>query len=126
MLAPEIIRLISSKEYIDTIIYGHTSVDAFRIVVWIFLFYFLSSLFTYTLIARSSQTKMLTINAIVASVNIIGNIIVIPRYSFIGSAWVTLISQILLVILTYLAAKKHIHIRSVVRISIVILLFATL
>jgi O-antigen/teichoic acid export membrane protein len=123
-LAPDIIRLISSREYIDTVVFGYTSVDAFRIVVWIFLFYFLSSLFTYTLIARSSQAKMLTINAIVASVNIVGNIIVIPQYSFVGSAWVTLLSQVLLLVLTYLSTARYIPLRSIGRMSLTILLSA--
>ena len=43
---------------------------------------------------------MMYINACVALLNIIGNIIFIPYFSFIGSAWVTLITQILLVMLT--------------------------
>jgi O-antigen/teichoic acid export membrane protein len=70
-LAPEIIRLISSSEYIHTRVSGSTSVEAMQIVVWIFLFYFISSLFTYTLIARSEQRKMLTINTIIAIINIV-------------------------------------------------------
>jgi O-antigen/teichoic acid export membrane protein len=37
-----------------------------QIVAWIFLFYFLSSLFTYVLIASNRQKMMLSINAIVA------------------------------------------------------------
>lgn len=82
-LAPDIIRVISTREYIHTIVSGATSVDVMRIVVWIFLFYFLSSLFTFTLIARSEQRKMLLINTIVAIVNILGNILIIPTYSFI-------------------------------------------
>jgi O-antigen/teichoic acid export membrane protein len=44
---------------------------------------------------------MMYINAAVALANIIGNIIFIPVYSFIGSAWVTLVTQILLLILTF-------------------------
>lgn len=107
-------------------IYGATSVEVMQIVVWIFLFYFLSSLFTFTLIARSEQKKMLTINAIVALLNIVGNIAFIPMYSFIGSAWVTLISQILLLILTLIAARKNIRFCDIWRSSIIIGIFAIL
>lgn len=77
------------------------------IVVWIFVVYFLSSLCTYVLIALSEQKKMLKINIIIAAINIVGNIIFIPVFSFIGSAWVTLISQILLLIITYLHVRSH-------------------
>ncbi len=86
--------MISSEEYIHTVVYGATSVEALQIVVWIFFLYFLSSLFTYTLIARSEQRKMLLINTAIALLNIVGNIIIIPYYSFIGSAYVTLLSQV--------------------------------
>ena len=125
-LAPDIIRIISSQEYTDTEVLGGTSVEAMKIVVWIFLFYFLSSLFTFTLIARSEQKKMLWINAVVALINIIGNIIVIPVYSFVGSAWVTLLSQIMLLILTGITARHNIRFRSVLPITFGIFIFALL
>ncbi len=104
--ADSILLLISSREYIETMITWYSSVDALRIVGWIFFVYFISSLYTYILIARGAERKMLTINAIVAIINIVGNIIFIPLYSFIGSAWVTLASQVLLLILTYTAVRS--------------------
>ncbi len=78
-----------------------------RIVAWIFFVYTISALFTYILIAQNEQKKMLSINAAVAVFNIIGNIIIIPYYSFIGSAYVTLASQILLFILVVYATRKN-------------------
>ena len=85
---------------------GYGSVDALRIVGWIFLVYFVSSLYTYILIAHGKQKRMMYINAGIAILNIIGNIIFIPSYSFIGSAWVTLATQILLLILTDIAVQR--------------------
>ena len=99
--AYEIIRLISTPEFISTTIGGYNSVDAMRIVIWIFLFYFISSLLTYILIARGEQSRMMWINGVIAILNIIGNILIIPHYSFIGSAWVTLVTQILLMLITW-------------------------
>lgn len=78
-----------------------------RIVAWVFFVYTISALFTYILIARNEQKKMLYINAVVAVFNIIGNIIVIPYYSFIGSAYVTLTSQILLFLLVVYTSREH-------------------
>ena len=98
---PEIIRIISTPEFVSTAIFGYTSMEAMRIVIWIFLFYFISSLSMYILIARGEQSRMMWINAIIALLNIIGNLIFIPMYSFIGSAWVTLVTQILLMMITW-------------------------
>lgn len=113
LCSSDVIRLISNSEYVHTSIMGYTSSDALEIVSFIFLFYFLSSLFTFTLIARNEQRKMLTINALIALVNIIGNLIFIPHFSFIGSAWVTLFSQALLMIITGYTIRKEIHLRQI-------------
>ncbi len=109
--SPEIIRTISTAEFMTTTVMGYSAVDAMRIVIWIFLFYFVSSLSTYILIAREEQSRMMWINAIVAIVNIVGNLIVIPHYSFIGSAYVTLATQILLMIITWWYARDTIQIK---------------
>ena len=126
ILAPDIIRIISSEQYLDTIILWGTSVEAMQIVVWIFLFYFLSSLFTFTLIARWEQKKMLMINLVIAILNIVGNIIVIPYYSFIGSSWVTLLSQIGLLVFTVIVARQNIRFQQVLPMSCWIFFFAGL
>ena len=93
-------RIISTPSFVTTSIHGYSSIDVMGIVVWIFLFYFISSLATYILIAHGRQRSMMIVNAGIAFFNVVGNILVIPHYSFIGSAIVTLISQIFLVIAT--------------------------
>lgn len=104
--AEYVIRIISTEAFITTRVLWYSSVDALKIVAPIFLIYFLSSLYTYILIAKWEQKKMMYINAFVALANIIGNIIFIPKYSFIGSAWVTLATQILLLLITFFVAHK--------------------
>jgi O-antigen/teichoic acid export membrane protein len=104
--AAPILELISTKGFADTVIHGASSIDAMRIVAWILLIYSLSSLSTYILIARGQERKMLTINAGIAIANLVGNLLIIPHYSFIGSAWVTLASQVLLLILTSYHARR--------------------
>lgn len=76
-----------------------------RVVSFVFFFFFLSSLFTYLLIAAGEQKRLLKINAFIAMANLLGNLAVIPHFSFIGSACVTLASQILLLFMTAHAAK---------------------
>lgn len=100
---------IATKEYIEHTKYLYTSLDAMRIVVFIFLFYFLSSLFTYLLIAHDEQKKLLRINFVITVANLIGNLVLIPFYSFVGSAWVTLICQILLLAQTYYSTRHLVH-----------------
>ena len=77
-----------------------------RVVSFVFFFFFLSSLFTYLLIAAGEQKRLLKINAFIAAANLVGNLAVIPHFSFIGSACVTLVSQILLLFMTAHAAKS--------------------
>lgn len=95
-----------------------------HIVVFIFLFYFLSSLFTYTLIARGEQKRMMYINAIIAIFNLIGNLIFIPYFSFIGSAWVTLGTQILLLGVTWWYVRENIETREILRFSLPVLVLS--
>jgi O-antigen/teichoic acid export membrane protein len=52
LFAPWVIRLISTPEFVAQTVMGYGSIDALRIVGWIFLVYFVSSLYTYILIAR--------------------------------------------------------------------------
>jgi O-antigen/teichoic acid export membrane protein len=68
--AETIIRVISTEEFVSTTVMQYSSVDALSIVAWIFLVYFISSLYTYILIARGEQRKMMYINAFIALLNI--------------------------------------------------------
>lgn len=120
--APEIINIISTTEFISTTVLGYNAIDAMRIVIWIFLFYFVSSLSTYIMIARWEQSRMMWINGSIAVLNIIGNLIVISHYSFIGSAWITLGTQILLMSITWWYVRDTIHIRR----SLIFIIFMTL
>ncbi len=117
--ADEILRIIASTEYLSNSLLPYTSADAMRIVTWIFLVYFISSLSTYILIAKGAQKRMMYINAFIAVFNTIGNIIVIPRYSFIGSAYITLFSQILLLFLTTYQVRDTLDLRKICPYSLI-------
>ncbi len=120
--ASEIIYIISTSEFVSTMILWYNAIDAMKIVIWIFLFYFVSSLSTYIMIARWEQSRMMWINSSIAIINIIGNIIVIPHYSFIGSAWITLMTQILLMIITWWYVRDTIHLQK----SLIFIILMTL
>lgn len=100
------IAFIANPQYLLTGPSGYDAADAMRIVSFVFFFFFLSSLFTYLLIAAGEQKRLLKINAFIAVANLLGNLAVIPYFSFVGSAMVTLASQILLLFMTAHAAKR--------------------
>jgi len=103
-----LILIIANNDYIDTS-HLYNSSDAFLVVFWVILFYFLSLVFIYSLVASENQNKLLKINIIVTIFNVIGNIILIPKYSFIWAWITTILSQILLFILWYFYTKKLIN-----------------
>lgn len=124
--AGAVIGLLASREYIEHTKYLYTSLDAMQIVVFIFLFYFLSSLFTYLLIAHDEQKKLLRINLTITIVNLVGNLALIPFYSFVGSAWVTLTCQFLLLAQTYRATRHMVHFNFLPSFTIGVLIFAAI
>jgi O-antigen/teichoic acid export membrane protein len=63
------------------------------------------------LIAGEKQAQLLKINIIVMIFNIVWNLILIPKYSFMWAGITTVLSQMLLCILTYYFANKLIKIR---------------
>ncbi len=108
-----LIRVItweSAYKYLDKTINHYTSSDAFVIVLFVLLFYFISLLFTYILISTEKQSRLLKINIIVTIINIVWNIIFIPKYSFIWAWMVTVFSQITLLILGYFYTKDLVKI----------------
>lgn len=101
-----IIEIVANKDYIFSANHLYSSSDVFFIVLLVVVFYFISNLFIYILISSNNQSKLLKINIIVALFNIIWNIIVIPKFSFMGSAIVTVLSQVLLFMIWYIETKK--------------------
>jgi O-antigen/teichoic acid export membrane protein len=62
-------------------------------------------------VASEKQSKLLKINIIITIFNIIWNILLIPKYSFIWAWITTLLSQILLCIMWYYYTNKLVSIK---------------
>lgn len=105
--ATKIIPFISNSNFAEAKIGGFGAIEVMQIVAWIFLFYFVSSLANYILIAKNEQKKIIFVNLAISIFNIIWNLILIPKYSFIGAAIITVISQIILVIISIFLVKKE-------------------
>lgn len=117
-----LIEIVANKNYLITT-HQFNSSDAFLIVFAVVVFYFVSLVFIYSLVASNNQNKLLKINIIVTVFNIIWNIIMIPILSFVWSWIVTLISQILLMCLWFYHTKKLINFHIPVKIFIQNIIF---
>ena len=57
---------------------------------------FVGNLFGNAVVAVGQQKKMIKIYAVVAVVAVVGYLFFIPRYSYIGAAWMTVVSELLI------------------------------
>lgn len=105
LLRDYLIEIIANKDYLITP-HQYNSSQAFLVVFAVVVFYFISLVFIYFLIASNNQNRLLKINIFVTLFNIIWNIILIPSFSFMWAWVVTLISQIILMILCWYYTKK--------------------
>ncbi len=106
-----IILLIANESYLlKTDLNQFTSSHAFTIALLISLFFYIWTVFSYVLVACDRQKKLLIISIILTVVNMIGNVILIPKLSFVWSWIATIITQIIFMILRYLYARKVVQI----------------
>ena len=88
----DIIQLIYGSEYID-------SASTLSILIWTVCLLFVASPGNILLDASHKEVTVTKIYAIAALFNIILNLILIPKFSFIGAALTTVASDILIVII---------------------------
>jgi O-antigen/teichoic acid export membrane protein len=101
-----IILLIANKDYLEQTSLNHfTSANAFDVVFFMLLFFYLWLVFSYLLVATERQNRLLKISIILTIVNIIWNIILIPYLSFIWAWIVTVFTQILFLVLAYFFSR---------------------
>ncbi len=109
----QIISIIATPEYLTPTLHIYNSVQALNISLWVLVFHFVSLVFIYALIAHERQSILLKVNLVVTLINIVWNILLIPIYSFIGAAYITLISQIILMCICSYIVLRDIKIESV-------------
>ena len=105
MIANRIIMVVAGPEFTSasTIapVWGlaATSSLALQILVVAVAISYISHLFGYLIIALGKQTKMIGPNLFLVIFNVGLNLVLIPRYSYIGAAVVTVLTEILVVFL---------------------------
>ncbi len=108
ILAYPIIFIVSTPEFLSRLTEGFYGSDiAFQILIFALLFQFLNVLFAFILIAVDKQSRLLYINGACAVFNIVTNLIFIPIYGFVGAAVTSVLSEMFILIATYITAKRH-------------------
>ena len=108
LFSKELISVIATPEYLNPSWHIYSSAGVLSIVVWVLLFHFISLAFIYMLIASEKQSLLVWINLWVTLVNIVWNLVLIPHYSFYWAAFVTLLSQIILMWITWYVVLRKI------------------
>jgi len=107
-LAYPLIFLVSSPEFLSRLDEGFYGSDiALKILMFAMALQFLSTLFMFILLSLDKQKKILYINLAAVIFNIIANIIIIPYYGFRGSAFISVLSAAIILILSAKTAYKY-------------------
>ena len=80
---------------------------ALKIVLVAVFFVFLNSLFGFVLVAMRKQSYLLRVNLVCLIFNVVTNLLLIPHFGFIGAAYTTVVSEILILIGTYYYVRLH-------------------
>lgn len=100
-LAPEIIEIVGGKEYLGT-------VRCCRLLAINMGLCYISNIYGNIILLPSNKEKYFFIACVVASIaNSISNYFIIPKFGIEGAALTTIISQIIIVIITMVAADKN-------------------
>jgi len=83
-----------------------SGVSAARILSLGLPFFFLSSLAMWILIAKKQQLLLVKIYGISMIINVLLNILFIPRYGYMAAAWITGISEMIVLVMSGMAAVK--------------------
>lgn len=80
---------------------------AFKIIIFAIFFSYLNTLFTFSLVTLNQQMKLLYINGVGVTFNIISNILLIPHIGFRGAALTTVLSEIIILTGTFYYYRKY-------------------
>jgi O-antigen/teichoic acid export membrane protein len=103
-LAPHIVSIIGGPGFSE-------SAGALRILVFALAFIFFGHFFNSILIVGNLQKKLMVALAAAAALNLALNAILIPRYSYMGAAAVSVFTEMLVVSCSFILARKYVRYR---------------
>ncbi len=99
--ARELILLLGGSEYLPH------SMIALQLLIWFFPFSCINSVTQYVLIAINQQSFLTKAFLIGVAFNIVGNLLLIPPYSYKGAAVMTVFSELALLAPFYYCVRKN-------------------
>jgi len=87
-IAPGLMLILGGNEYLP-----HSAI-ALQIMIWSIPFGWINSITNYALIAAGQQSKLTRAFVIGLGFNVVANLILIPRYSYVAAALVTILSEL--------------------------------
>jgi O-antigen/teichoic acid export membrane protein len=103
-LAPQIIAIISGGGF-------EPSVPVLRVLIFALACIFFGHYFNMLLIVANAQKKLMTALIFAAVVNVGLNLVLIPRYSYMGSAATSLITELCVILITGFLVSKVVGFR---------------
>ncbi len=100
-LAKDIMLLIAGPEFIESAI-------VLKIIIFATAIIFINSLFGYSIVVINKQKQMVWAYLFVAIVALVGYLILIPKYGYIGAATFTIISEALIFLFNFIVTIKTI------------------
>ncbi len=94
ILSDKIILLIFGSNYTGSII-------ALQILIWATVFIFLNSAYIQLLQSTNQQRSLMKIATVGMVVNILLNILLIPKFSYIGASAVTVLTEFIILVLVF-------------------------
>jgi O-antigen/teichoic acid export membrane protein len=102
-LAYFLVRLLAGQQYLPN------GAIALQIVIWSIPFGWLNSVTNYVLIALGLERIQPRAFAIAVGFNIVANILLIPRYSFVAASVTTILSEVVLLAVFAFYLKQRMH-----------------
>jgi O-antigen/teichoic acid export membrane protein len=99
IFAPLMIKILGGEQFID-------SVFSLRVLFGGISVFFISAPISYFILTLGKQKYLPFAYALAGFVNVIGNILLIPRYSYIASSYLTWISELVILVLLSLFAVR--------------------
>lgn len=107
VLAYPIIFVTNKQEYLSRLTTGFMGSDqVLQIVIFAVFFSYMNMLFNFLLVAQGRQKKLIIINGLTLLCNVLLNVLLIPRFGILASAWITVVSEAIVLVLTYYYAQQ--------------------
>lgn len=97
--APKVLALIGGKEFVE-------GAYALQILLFSGIFSVVTLMMVTLYVAKGFQKKALQIGLVALAVNIALNLAVVPTYGYVGAAYMTLVSEILVVSMYAIGTKR--------------------